>query len=59
MRHHMSTPKVNADQIPQHDRERLGAALLKATRTAFEDPKIQREFADWQAKQKLKKGGEA
>lgn len=49
----MSTPKVNADQIPQHDRERLGAALLKATRTAFKDPKTQKEFADWQAKKRL------
>lgn len=49
----MNTPKINADQIPQHDRERLGAALLKATRDAFEDPKIKEEFADWQAKKRL------
>lgn len=49
----MNTPKINADQIPQHDRERLGAALLKATRAAFEDPKIQKEFAGWQAKKRL------
>lgn len=55
----MNTPKINADQIPQHDRERLGAALLKATRDAFEDPKIKQEFADWQKKQLLKQGGEA
>lgn len=49
----MNTPKINADQIPQHDRERLGAALLKATRDAFEDPKVKKEFADWQAKKRL------
>lgn len=50
----MNGPKVIAEKIPQHDRERLGAALLRVTRTAFEDPKIQREFAEWQAKKKLK-----
>ena len=50
----MNGPKGIAEKIPQHDRERLGAALLRATRTAFEDPKIQREFAEWQAKKKLK-----
>lgn len=55
----MSEPKVNAEQIPQHDRERLGAALLKATRTAFEDPKIQKEFENWQEKKKLKQSGNA
>lgn len=52
----MNTPKINADQIPQHDRERLGAALLKATRDAFKDPKIKKEFADWQERKKLKDG---
>lgn len=49
----MNGPKVIAEKIPQYDRERLGAALLKATRAAFEDPKIRREFAEWQAKKKL------
>ncbi len=50
----MNKTYIDTKKIPQHDRERLGAALLKATRTAFEDPKIQREFAAWQAKQKFK-----
>lgn len=55
----MNEPRINADQIPQHDRERLGAALLKATRDAFEDPKIRREFAEWQKEQLFKQGGKA
>lgn len=55
----MNKPRVNAEQIPQHDRERLGAALLKATRAAFEDPKVQQEFANWKEKKKLEQGGRA
>ena len=31
-----------------------GREAGSGTRTAFEDPKIQREFAEWQAKKKLK-----
>ena len=52
----MNEPKVNPALIPQSQRDRLGAAVLKRCRAAFEDPKIQKEFADWKAKKNLKQG---
>ena len=50
----MNGPTVIAENIPRTQRERLAASLLTSVRVAFEDPKIQREFAEWQAKKKLK-----
>lgn len=41
-------PTVIADKIPKHQRERLATVLIASVRNAFEDPKIQQEFADWQ-----------
>lgn len=44
----MNGPIVIAENIPRTQRERLAASLLTSVRAAFEDPKIQQEFADWQ-----------
>lgn len=43
-----SPPTVIAEKIPKHQRERLAAVLIASVRNAFEDPKIQQEFAEWQ-----------
>lgn len=44
----MNGPTVIAENIPRTQRERLAASLLTSVRAAFEDPKIQQEFAEWQ-----------
>lgn len=43
-------PTVIAEKIPKHQRERLAAVLIASVRNAFEDPKIQQEFAEWQSR---------
>lgn len=52
-------PTVIAEKIPKHQRERLAAVLLNSVRNAFEDPKIQKEFAEWKEKRKIKQGGKS
>lgn len=46
----MNGPTVIAENIPRTQRERLAASLLTSVRVAFEDPKIQQEFAEWQSR---------
>lgn len=42
--------KIDVDKIPKHDADRIARSFLAFAAKAFEDPKIQAEFAEWQAK---------
>ena len=42
--------KIDVHKIPKHDADRIARSFLAFAAKAFEDPKIQAEFAEWQAK---------
>lgn len=46
-----SLPQIDAEAVPIHKRERLARSLIKIVKAAFENPKIQEEFEEWQKKQ--------
>ena len=41
--------KINMDQMPKHELDRLANSFLRLAEKMFEDPKVQKEFAEWQA----------
>ena len=54
MEYIMARSEVNPDKIPKHKLEQLARPLLRIVREAFEDPRIQEEFRQWQEAKKLK-----
>lgn len=42
--------KFDVSKIPKHDADRIARSFLAFAAKAFEDPQIQAEFAEWQAK---------
>ncbi len=50
--------EINADAVPPVEYEKLGRSFFEAAREAFKDPKVQKEFKDWQ-QARLKKGATA
>jgi hypothetical protein len=41
--------KIDVNRIPRHELDRLAHGFLKMAEKFFEDPKVQKEFAEWQA----------
>lgn len=52
-------PKIEAENIPQYQLDRLAAPLLKIVAKAFEDPQIVKEFEEWQKTRKNNGGASA
>lgn len=46
---------INNTNIPQYAIERFARCVFDDIRAAYEDEKIQKEFAEWQAEQAAKK----
>lgn len=46
------SPEINIKSIPQYQLDRLSGSLIDAVRKYFEDPDIQKEFKEWERKQK-------
>lgn len=41
------TPKINIKSIPQYQLDRLSGSLVDVVRKYFEDPEVQKGFAEW------------
>lgn len=50
---------IDAKKIPQERIEAMARPALEAVRKAFEDPKIAKEFDQWLADRRTKKGATA
>lgn len=42
--------EFDVSKIPKHSTDRIARNFLALAKKAFEDPKIQAEFAEWEAK---------
>ena len=51
----MTGTQAQAELIPRRKREQLAAPLLQIVREAFKDPRIAKEFKDWQEARETKK----